>query len=80
MVETATEYLTTFKPSHYPSRQELHSTFGGVIIESDYSTEYNARSTKASFIASRIATAKKFDYQCLRNAESRKRGKNNDKI
>lgn len=75
MTGTTAHYITTFKPSHYPSRQELHSTFGGVIIESDYSTEYNARSTKASFIASRISTTKKFDYQCLRNAETRERGK-----
>lgn len=78
MTETTTGYLTTFKLPHYPSRQELHSTFGGVIIESDYSTEYNTRTSKASFIASRIATAKKFDYQCLRNAETRERSKNND--
>lgn len=75
MTETTTGYLTTFKVPHYPSRQELHSTFGGIIIESDYSTEYNTRTSKASFIASRIATARKFDYQCLRNAESRERGK-----
>lgn len=75
MTETTTGYLTTFKVPHYPSRQELHSTFGGIIIESDYSTEYNARTSKASFIASRIATARKFDYQCLRNSEVRKRGK-----
>lgn len=74
MTETTTGYLTTFKLPHYPSRQELHSTFGGIIIESDYSTEYNARTSKASFIASRIATARKFDYQCLRNSEARKRG------
>ena len=72
MTEATTGYLTTFKPSHYPSRQELHSTFGGIIIESDYSTEYNARTS------SRIATARKFDYQCLRNAETRERGKTND--
>ena len=78
MAETRTGYLTTFKSSHYPSKQELHSTFGGVIIESDYSTEYNARTSQASFIASRIATAKKFDSQWLRNAEVRERGKNND--
>ena len=75
MTETTTGYLTTFKLPHYPSRQELHSTFGGVIIESDYSTEYNAHTSKASFIASRIATARKFDNQCLRNSEARKRGK-----
>lgn len=75
MTETTTGYLTTFKVPHYPSRQELHSTFGGIIIESDYSTEYNTRTSKASFIASRIATARKFDYQCLRNSEARKRGK-----
>ena len=75
MTETTTGYLTTFKVPHYPSRQELHSTFGGIIIESDYCTEYNTRTSKASFIASRIATARKFDYQCLRNAESRERGK-----
>lgn len=78
MTEITTGYLTTFKQSHYPSRQELHSTFGGIIIESDYSTEYNARTSKVSFIASRIATARKFDYQCLRNAETRERGKTND--
>jgi len=75
MTETTTRYLTTFKVPHYPSRQELHSTFGGIIIESDYSTEYNTRMSKASFIASRIATARKFDYQCLKNAETRERGK-----
>lgn len=68
-------YFTTFKPTHYPSKEELHSTFGGIIIESDYCTEYSSQLTKHSFVASRIATARKFDNQCLRNSEARKRGK-----
>lgn len=80
MTETTTRSSSTFKPSHYPSERELHSTFGGVILESDYSTEYNGRESTSSFIANRIVTARKFDYQCKRNAESRKRGKNNDQI
>lgn len=78
MTETTTGYLTTFKPSHYPSNAELHSTFGGVIIASDFDTEHNIGQSECSAIASRIATARKFDYQCLRNAETRERGKTND--
>lgn len=75
MTETTTRPSSTFKPSPYPSERELHSTFGGVILESDYSTEYNSRKSKSSFIANRIATARKFDHQCKRNAENRKRSK-----
>lgn len=73
MTETETKY-PAFKPLNL-SKKELHSTFGGIVIGSDFNTEYNARESKGSSIASRIITAKRFDYQCKRNAESRKRGK-----
>lgn len=75
MTGTTPHYNTTFKPTHYPSKEALHSTFGGVIIESDYCTEYSSQMIKRSIVADRIATARKFDYQCLRNSEIRERGK-----
>lgn len=80
MTETETNYPTTFKSLHHLPKKELHSTFGGIITGSDFNTEYNTRESVSSLIANRIITARKFDYQCKRNAESRKRGKNNDQI
>lgn len=75
MTGTTAHYITTFKPAYYPSEKELHSTFGGVIMESDFNTEYNGRQAKESAMASRIVTARKFDYQCLRHAKLREEGK-----
>lgn len=68
-------HLTKFNPLHLSSRAALHSTFGGVITESDFSTDYRGSDSARSSIANRIATAWRFDYQCKRNAEIRERGK-----
>lgn len=48
------------------------NTFGGIIYESDFDTEYRVQEANgSSFIASRIASSWKFDQQCLRNSELR---------
>lgn len=75
MAEITTQNLTTFKSSHRPFKTELHRTFGGIICESDYNTEYRGQNSKQSSIATRIVAAWKFDYQCKQNINSRKRGK-----
>lgn len=47
-----------------------HTTFGGIINPSDYSTEIGRKSNiKGSAIASRIISDKNFDKQCKRNLE-----------
>lgn len=55
-----------------------HTTFGGIINPSDYSTEIGRKSnTKGSSIASRIISDKNFDKQCKRNLEIKiKKGEN----
>lgn len=54
-----------------------HSTFGGVIYQSDFETDHrcNSKSNRAvSTIAQRIMSDRKFDEQCKRNIEIRKGG------
>lgn len=48
-----------------------HSTFGGVIVPSDFCTDYEGSRN----IANRIASDWAFDKQCRRNIENRERGK-----
>lgn len=55
----------TFRNTYQPN------TFGGIIYESDFDTEYRGQENDASFIASRISSSWKFDQQCLRNSELR---------
>lgn len=55
----------TFKNTYSPT------TFGGVIYDSDFYTEYGGEEAKESSIAGRIINAWKFDQQCLRNSELR---------
>lgn len=49
-----------------------HSTFGGIIYLSDFSTDYRGKNnTDGSSIAKRISSDKKFDKQCRSNRENR---------
>lgn len=49
-------------------------TFGGLIFESDFNTEYSGRREKESPAALRIVAARRFDEQCRLNAQARDRG------
>ena len=49
-----------------------HTTFGGVIHESDFDTSMVGRHRNKSYIADRIARDLVFDRQCQRNCEFRK--------
>lgn len=54
-----------------------HTTFGGLICESDFNTEFrkdNSKSKEGSSIASRIMSDWRFDEECRKNIENRKRG------
>ena len=47
-----------------------HSTFGGIICFSDFTTDYGGKSnTNGSEIAKRIAGDKGFDEQCRKNIQ-----------
>lgn len=49
-----------------------HRYFGGVIYESDFSTEYPGYDCpNGSYIASRIFSDHRFDERCKRNDEKR---------
>ncbi len=53
-----------------------HSTFGGIIYQSDFETNYRGKdNNKGSSIASRIASDLRFDQQCKKNIENRERNK-----
>lgn len=52
-----------------------HTTFGGIINFSDFCTDYR-RSEKSKSWADRIVSDWKFDEQCCKNVESRKRRNN----
>ena len=56
------------------------TTFGGLIYESDFNTDFRGKDEKSSPIASRIMADMKFDKQCRLLAQSRERNKNNVKI
>lgn len=58
--------------THYKTRIHKidHTTFGGIINPSDYSTEIGRKSNiKGSPIASHIISDRNFDKQCKRNLE-----------
>ena len=50
-----------------------HRTFGGLIFESDFNTEYRGRTEKQSPAAKRIVAARRFDNQCRQHADARDR-------
>ena len=47
--------------------------FGGVINHSDFNTDYRGNDNKRSSIAARIFTDWKFDNECRKNIEFRKK-------
>lgn len=51
------------------------TTFGGLIYESDFNTDFRGKNEKSSTIASRIMADMKFDKQCKQFAESRDKNK-----
>ncbi len=61
-----TNYYTTrnYKPDH--------STFGGIIYQSDFETDYRGKDNKnGSTIAQRIVSDHGFDERCRKNIEIR---------
>ena len=50
-----------------------HRTFGGIIEESDFITDFVGNSCQSSSIASRITRDWAFDRQCIKDAENRDR-------
>ncbi len=65
-----TDFYTTvnYKPNH--------STFGGIIYQSDFETDYRGKDNKkGSSIAQRIISDRRFDEQCRKNIESRNKGR-----
>ncbi len=57
-----------------------HSTFGGLIFQSDFETDYRGKdNNNGSAIAQRIVSDLKFDEQCRKNIENRERGKKHGK-
>lgn len=53
-----------------------HSTFGGIIYQSDFETDYREKNNNnGSSIAQRIISDLKFDEQCIKNIENRERNK-----
>lgn len=68
-----TESTNNFQPA---TREEMHRTFGGLIYESDFNSEYWHNITRnRSIIADRIASDWRFDQKCRKNAEIRERTK-----
>lgn len=55
--------------------------FGGLIYPSDFETDYRSKTqNQGSSIAQRIASDWKFDEQCKRNIEVRKKKMNKEDI
>jgi len=53
-----------------------HSTFGGIIYQSDFETDCRGKDNKnGSSIAQRIVSDLRFDKQCKNNMENRERNK-----
>ncbi len=49
-----------------------HTTFGGIIYQSDFETNYRGKDNNNGFsIAQRIINDLKFDEQCRKNIENR---------
>lgn len=76
-----TERKTTYCYKHKTpilSREETHKTFGGLIYESDFETDYGGKNYKRSQVASRIVTDRNFDKQCKTNTKIRERQKKHE--
>ena len=41
-----------------------HTTFGGLICQSDFNTDYSGNSTNGSSVAAKIASDWRFDESC----------------
>ena len=54
-------YLSVFKETHYPSKEELHRTYGGEITAYVYLSD----------AAANIARSWSFDRTCNRNIKAR---------
>lgn len=52
-----------------------HSTFGGIINETDFYTGVSGQRNKYSPIAQKIASDHKFDKECEKNIKFREMGK-----
>ena len=50
-----------------------HTTFGGVIYESDFETDYRGKDQKESSIARRIESDRRFDKQCMKNRNQKEK-------
>ena len=48
-----------------------HRTFGGIIEESDFVTDFSGKPRKSSSITNRITRDWSFDRQCIKDAENR---------
>ena len=44
-----------------------HTTFGGLICQSDFNTDYSGNSTNGSSIAAKIASDWRFDESCKKS-------------
>lgn len=52
-----------------------HSTFGGLIYESDFETDYRGNDNDSSWVANRIMSDWKFDECCIKNVKNRNKMK-----
>lgn len=59
-------YLSVFKETHYPSKEELHRTYGGEIYGYDFDGHIYL-----SDAASNIARSWSFDRTCKQNIKAR---------
>ena len=50
--QTSSNQRTTLPP--YPTREQLHRTFGGIIYQSDFETNFSGYTASESFVARRI--------------------------
>ena len=66
MAETNRTYTTRINNVDY-------RTFGGIIEESDFVTDFSRKPQKSSSIATRIMRDWAFDRQCIKDAENRDR-------
>lgn len=46
------------------SREELHKTYGGLVLESEFDTDYIKKESKVSYWATKIIANWKFDKYC----------------
>lgn len=59
------------KINNYRTYKVDHSTFGGIINESDFYTSYRGKdNVHGSSIAARIVADQKFDEQCRNNSNN----------